>query len=226
MATLATVQDEAQVIPATYRAYAELVKARGEAPFPRYTYFRGRLTIKSPGLDHETVKMRMAAMLGPVFLAMNIPYVSAGSVTLWGGARPRPGTRKGAEPDLCYYLRDIDAVKYKREIVMGVDPPPHLAVEVAVSHNPAESLRVFHKYKVGEVWVCRRGVVEFHRWTPRAGRGRWDLLEVSEAVPCLSAAEVTQWLYDSEDDHGAFLRRFDAWVEAVVRPRLTTSGAS
>jgi Uma2 family endonuclease len=221
MATLVTVQDEAQVVPATYRAYAELVKARGDAPRPRYTYFRGRLTIMSPGLDHETVKMRMADMLGPVFLAMGIPYVSAGSVTLWGGARPFPGTRKGAEPDLAYYLRDIDAVKDRAQIVMGVDPPPHLAVEVAVSHNPAESLRVFHSYKVGEVWVCRAGVVTFHRWTPRAGRNRWDLLDVSEAVPCLSAEEVTGWLYDPEHNVGAFLRRYLAWVETVVRPRLT-----
>ena len=219
MTTRAAEQSGVDVIPATYRAYAELLKARGDAPAPRYTYLRGRLTIVSPGLDHETTKMRMASMLDPVFLAMGIRFLSAGSVTLWGGTRPRRGTCHGGEPDLAYYLRDIAAVKDKSRIVMGVDPPPHLVVEVAVSHDPSDTLEVFHKYRVPEVWVCRAGAVEFRRWAPRAGEG-WDVLEMSEAVPCLSADEMARWLYDPEHDTGAFLRQYNAWVEQVVRPRI------
>jgi Uma2 family endonuclease len=222
MATLTSdrAASDALVLPCTWRAYVELMKARGENPAPRYTYVNGRLTVVSPRLDHETTKTRLAAMLDAVFLAARIRVRSAGSVTVWGGVRVRGRERKGTEPDLCYYLRDIDAIAGKTTLVMGVDPPPHLAVEVAVSHDPADQLEVLHHYRVPEVWVCRAGAVEVWKRDPAPRKRRWDLLAESEVLPFLTADELTQWAFDPEEDHTAFLVRFHAWVEAVVRPRV------
>jgi Uma2 family endonuclease len=204
-------------VPATWRAYVELMEARGDRAGPLYTYLDGRLTIVSPGLNHESTKTRLAAMLSPVLLAMRIRFREAGSLTIWGGPLAEETDRKGSEPDLCYYLRDIDALAGKDRVVMGEDPPPHLAIEVAVSHGATNHLAVLHHYRVPEVWVCRQAGVEF---LLRAPRGRWRSTDVSLAIPCLSADEVAQWLYDPELDEGAFRRRFSRWVKKVVQPRI------
>jgi Uma2 family endonuclease len=221
MSTLSLEQtvNEAVVVPATWRAYVELLEARGEKSTPRYTFVDGRLTIVSPGPIHETLKCRLIGMIGEVLVALQIPFCPTGSVTLWAGRRAGPKRRKGAEADGSFYLWDLSRIVGKTTLRMGVDSPPDLAIEVAETHEAEDNLRVFHKYREPEVWVCRGGAVEFLVWA--AGRRRWDRIEVSRALPGLSAAEVTTWLYDPERDESAFRARFRAWIAATVVPRQT-----
>jgi Uma2 family endonuclease len=218
MTMLAT--GDAQVLPCNWRAYTELMRVRGDRPYPLYTYTSGRLTVVSPRLDHETTKSRLASILDELLMAAGIDYFPAGSVTVWGGVKVRGRQRQGTEPDLCYYLRDFEAVQEKTTLVMGTDPPPHLAVEVAVSHDPRDILAVLHHYQVPEVWVAQDGAVTIRKRNPTAGRRRWDRLVASEALPFVTADELTRWAFDPERNHRAFLLRFRAWVEAEVRPRF------
>jgi Uma2 family endonuclease len=213
-------QEDAAVLPCNWRAYVELMRARGDRPYPLYTYNNGRLTVVSPRLDHETTKSRLDDMIGDLLMAAGVDYFPGGSVTIWGGVKVRGRQCKGAEPDLCYYLREFDAVKDRTTLMMGADPPPHLAVEVAVSHDPRDILAVLHHYQVPEVWVARAGAVLIKKRNPTPGRRRWDRLVASEALPFVTADELTRWAFDLEKNRRAFRLRFRAWVDAVITPRL------
>jgi Uma2 family endonuclease len=220
MATVITAgPDTALRVPCTWRGYAELMKARGENPAPRYTYIDGRLTAVSPGPEHESAKMRLAEMVLTLLRAGRLRSRFGGSVTLWGGFRVGNEDRKGTEPDLCYYVRDTPVLRGKKKLRMGVDPPPHLAVEVAVAHDPADQLAVLHHYHVPEVWLCQAEVVEIRKRLAGPGQA-WLTLAWSEQLPFVSAAELTRWVFDPTEDDTDWADQFRAWVEAVVRPRV------
>src|SRR5262249_37437845 len=128
MATLSTERGmpDAMVIPATWRAYVDLMEARGEKSTPRYTYVDGRMTIVSPGPNHETLACRLAGMIDELLIALRIPFRPTGSVTLWAGRRVGPKRRKAAEADGSYYLRNLAPIRGKKALRMGTDPPPDL----------------------------------------------------------------------------------------------------
>src|SRR5438128_2698623 len=119
-----------QSVPATWGAYLRLLRARGERNRPKYTFVHGRLTIVSPGMSHELLKTRLAWFVDEVLLGLLIDCQPTGQVTLLKTVRPRTGT----ESDASYYLTNLDQIRGKKDLVMGQDPPPDLAIEVVVSH--------------------------------------------------------------------------------------------
>jgi Uma2 family endonuclease len=58
---------------------------------------------------------------------LEIELCSLGSIT-WS----RKDLQKGLEPDECYYIQNEFAVRGKNIINLELDPPPDLAIEIAV----------------------------------------------------------------------------------------------
>ena len=41
----------------------------------------------------------------------------------------------GLEPDECFYVKNVECVRGKKNIDLSVDPPPDLAIEIEVSRR-------------------------------------------------------------------------------------------
>jgi Uma2 family endonuclease len=201
-------------IPATWATYLRLLDDRGERSRPRYIYHDGRLTIVSPGVNHELLKGRLSALLQEILLALRIRYVPTGSVTLLPG---EVGTR-GIEGDSSYYFTNLDWVKGREQLVMGVDPPPDLEIEVVVSHPVSEALAVHAAFGVREVWVCGSGVLTFLVLQPD---GRYEPSASSLNLPVVRSDELASWLFrDAAADLMGLLLEFREWVARELAPRL------
>jgi Uma2 family endonuclease len=142
-------EDQWVRVPATWRTYLGLLRAKGEKSSPRYVYCDGRLTIVSPGYSHESIKLRMAWFIETALILLGVPFLRSVCMTLKQG-RPK---KKGVEGDTSYYLTNLDRVRGKETLKMGVDPPPDLVVEVVVSHPVDDALKVYARIGVREVWV-------------------------------------------------------------------------
>jgi Uma2 family endonuclease len=116
----------------------------------------------------------------------------------WGLDIERHGTatfrredlRKGFEPDSWFYIQNAAAVRGKEEIVLGLDPPPDLVVEVDIASESVDRFPIFAAVGVPEVWHCDGESVVILRL---AGK---DYAETSRSValPLLNAEIATAFL--------------------------------
>jgi Uma2 family endonuclease len=214
--------DQWVVIPATWAAYRSLARAKGERSNPRYIYRDGRLTIVSPGVTHEVLKSNIVLLLELILMELRIRRLPTGSVTL--RERDAKGRLKsgGVEGDASFYLTNIEKVRGKKTLVMGVDPPPDLAVEVVVSHDVGDALDVYASYRVREVWVCRRSSLTFVVLGPDQ---QYAESASSACLPFLTSVELSSWLFRGDySDDVDLLHTFREWVRNTLAPRREAGG--
>lgn len=211
--TAAQAQDQWVVIPASWETYCALMEERGEKGRPRYTFLDGRLTVVWPGHSHEEIRKRIAGMLEDILVGLMIDAHASGQVTLLRDSR----TRAGTEADESYYLTNIDRVRGKKDLVMGVDPPPDLVVEVVFSNPEDDALEAYRRLGVREVWVCKGSELLF---LTAGADGQFERSPVSAVLPFVVADELAEWLYRSEYPSDTRMRHaFRAWVSETLAPR-------
>jgi Uma2 family endonuclease len=217
MSTVTELRLESDVslqIPATWGAYLRLLRARGDAFWPKYVFCDGRLTIVSPGFSHELLRTRLSWIVGEMLFELGINFVSAGSVTLKQG---KPG-KKGVEGDASFYVTNLEGLKGKRNLSMGSDPPPDLAIEVVISHPADDSLKVYASFGVKEVWVLREDALTFMIIQPDGSC--YEPSPVSACIPVLVPEELAHWvLRDDFADDLVRRRAAREWIQNVLRPR-------
>jgi len=200
-------------MPASWSDYIALSKTRGDRTRPRYTFIDGRLTVVSPGQPHEWIKTRLGWLIEEMFLALEIDFHATGSVTLLKSKNRKAGT----EADESYYLSNIARVIGKKNLVMGEDPAPDLAIEVVVSHDEDDAIEAYRRFGVREVWVVKDGELTFLCLDNNA---RYIESPASQMIPDLTADELASWVFRQDLTGERKVRLgFRAWVEQTLVPR-------
>jgi Uma2 family endonuclease len=214
MSTLTTVGFDHWVrVPATWGAYKRLLKARGERGQPKYTFVDGRLTIVMKIHIHGWTTSRIGGMIEEILVGLLIDFHASGGVTLFKSS----GSRAGNEADQSYYLTNINRVRRKKNLVMGRDPAPDLAVEVVISHPEDDAVESDRRFGVREVWVCKEAELEF---LVLGADGHYAASPTSVLLPFVASAELAEWL--SRDDFASdtqFRHAFRGWVTETLAPR-------
>ena len=122
-----------------------LAKVGGRRVF--VTFDGERLEVMSPSFRHDVSAERLAVLLRLALSHTRTPFLGAGSFTL-----KKRKTQRGLEPDRCFYIQRVDAVRGKQEIDLRSDPPPDLAIEVEVSRRLLDRIDIYRRLGVPEVW--------------------------------------------------------------------------
>ncbi len=118
----------------TWEAYEQLLNQLGNQSTYRITYLEGTLEIMSPSRKHELTKENIGRLLEVYLDEAEIDFWGLGSTTL----RKRE-KEAGKEPDKCYCLET------EKEF-------PDLAIEVIITSGGTDSLAVYQRLEVKEVW--------------------------------------------------------------------------
>jgi Uma2 family endonuclease len=113
----------------------------------RLTYNRGNLEIMTPSPEHEFNKKVMGRFIETLAEESAIQILPLGSTTF------KQPELSGAEPDECFYLSHIDAVRGKKRLDLTEDPAPDLVVEIDITSSSPSRLRVYADLGVTEVWI-------------------------------------------------------------------------
>ncbi|WP_422928025.1 Uma2 family endonuclease [Singulisphaera sp. PoT] len=182
---------------------------------PLIKYRRGSLTLVSPSRAHERGAERLDGLIKAICAELDIDY-QATATTLYR----RPDRDSGIVADKTYYLaHEPDVREVEGSIDLAINPPPDLAIEVVVTHDPAKSLAICQELGIPEVWVywLKRGVLEFLSLDPE---GRYEPTPASRSFPFLPAAEVLPWLQTGEaEPDNRWERRLRLWVRTELAPR-------
>lgn len=171
------------------------------------TYHRGSLEIMAPEPEHERYKETLGRFVETLAEELEIRIEPLGSTTF-----QRP-LLSGAEPDKCFYIQNIDAVKGKKRLDITKDPPPDLVVEIDITSSSKNRLEIYADLKVPEVW-CYDGnnlsiyILENQNYV-QSNR--------SLGFPQVPILEIDRFLQLVETrDYLDVVRAFRSWVKSIL----------
>jgi Uma2 family endonuclease len=148
MATALSSADQTVVLDnVTWRTYEQLLADLVDRSAPRLTYDRGVLEIMSPTHEHERLNRTLAQLVEVVAEELEIEIENLGSSTF-----RREDLERGFEPDSCFYVRNVEAVRGKRRLDLSKDPPPDLVIEIEVTSHSINKMSIYAQMGVPEVW--------------------------------------------------------------------------
>jgi Uma2 family endonuclease len=177
----------------SWTTFEGMLRAKGDAPVPRYAYLDGELEIMSPGRVHERVKKNLARLIETYGTERDVPLHGMGSWTLKDKLK-----KAGVEPDECYFVGREDG------------DMPDLAIEVLDSSAAGRKLPIYARLGVREVWIWRHGTIEIHTLRD----GAITAIPKSELLPEPDLAMLTM-LAPQTDQHTA-VKTWVRWLRAGV----------
>ncbi len=189
----------------SWDTYERLLRDHENSSAPRFTYDHGTLEVMSPLPEHERYNRSIAVLVVVLCEEMGINFDDLGSTTF-----RREETRRGFEPDSCFYIHGAPHVRGKDRIDLRTDPPPDLVVEIDITHPSLDKLPIYAEFGVPEVWrydgrrlrilhLEREGYVESARsWVLPgvATDALADLVEESKHLECIVWLQhVREWAH-------------------------------
>lgn len=205
--TLAPPEQIVQLSGISWQTYEALLAEIGDRQI-RLTYNRGNLEIMVPSPEHERFKTIMGRFVETLAEELDVSIEPLGSTTF---KRPE---LSGVEPDECFYIQNLSAVKGKKRIDMNQDPPPDLVVEIDITSRSANSLQVYTDLGVPEVWIYNGSRLRINRLE----NGKYVECESSLAFPSLPILEIVRFLEQAETmDYLELVKAFRNWVKSQIQ---------
>jgi Uma2 family endonuclease len=132
----------------SWETYESLLADHADASSPRFTYSEGMLEIMSPSSEHEELSLIMATIADIIAEEQQIEFKGFGSATF-----RRRDLDRGAEPDSCFYIQNVERIRGKKEIDLTLDPPPDLVIEVEITSPAVAKIPVYARLRVPEIWL-------------------------------------------------------------------------
>ena len=184
-----------------YRRFCEELDGRRV----RLTYDRGKLEIMITKRPHEFYKTLLAKLVEQLVLELNLPVSSGGSMTF-----QREDLQRGIEPDECWWLAHEAQIRGLRELDLGRDPPPDLAVEVEITSSLLDRVSVYAAMRVPEIWRFDGSNLRF---CVLQEDGAYRDEERSAAFPFLKPEHLMPYLQiDDAKDETTRIREFVQWL--------------
>ena len=169
----------------------------------RLTYNRGNLEIMAPSPEHERFKKVVGRFVETMAEELDIRIEPLGSTTF---KRPR---LSGAEPDECFYIYNIDAVRGKKRLDLNEDPAPDLVVEIDVTSSSYNRLQVYADLGVAEVWIYNGESLVIQQLE----NGTYITSKKSQFFPNLPITEIAGFLQQAgTTDYLELVKVFRNWV--------------
>lgn len=204
--TLSLPEPKIELSGISWQTYQTLLKELSHRRL-RLTYNRGYLEIMVPSSEHERYKKVVGRFVETIAEELNVRIEPLGSTTF---KRPE---LSGAEPDECFYIQNIGAVKGKKRIELNQDPPPDLVIEIDITSSSKNRFAVYADLGVPEIWRYDGNSFSINLLQNQ----NYVLSNQSPAFPNLAIFEIVQFLQLVETvDYLELVSSFRQWVKSQV----------
>jgi Uma2 family endonuclease len=190
----------------SWKTYETLLEELGDRRL-RLTYNRGNLEIMAPSPEHELNKRVLGRFVETIAEELEVSIYPLGSTTF------KQAKLSGAEPDECFYIRNIAAVMGKRRLDMAATPAPDLVLEVDITSSSQNRLQVYADLGVVEVWIYNGESLIIQQLQD----GVYIAAQTSQFFGNLSIPDIATWLQRSTTmDYLALVKAFRGWVRSQI----------
>lgn len=142
----------------SWQKFESILLGLGENRASKLVYDQGTLEILVPLPEHEYFKDCIGDLIKDLADELEINYECFGSTT-W----KRQDSMSGAEPDNCFYIQNESAIRGRLNIDLTQDPPPDLVLEIDITSKSLDSLPIYARLGVPEVWrYDRKRLLIYH----------------------------------------------------------------
>lgn len=195
----------------TWDQYLELCERRDElGSRVKLTYHDGRLELVTTSFFHDGAATRLLWIVSALAVALKLDFRAGGRTTF-----RREDLERGLEPDECFYIQSVAAIRGVRRIDLSVHPAPDLAVEVDFSRSSIPKQVIYSALGVSELWRFEDEAVSF---LVRQPDGSYQVQPASRAFPLLTSADATRLVGTEPDSDYLFLEAVQTWVRTLVPP--------
>ncbi|MCC5613528.1 Uma2 family endonuclease [Nostoc sp. CHAB 5836] len=192
----------------SWETFEALLRDTGEDRGSRFAYDCGVLEIMTPLFEHENPKSNFGNFIIALAEELGIEVRSAGSTTL-----KRKISKRGIEPDTCYYIQNELAIRGKQTLDLENDPPPDLAIEIDITSSSVNKLRIYSALGVTELWRYDGQNLKFYQLI----EGEYVECKFSLAFSIVSVSEISRFIEQSKSmGEIALLKSFRAWVRGKI----------
>jgi Uma2 family endonuclease len=200
----------------SWESYVAIADALPERSGLHLTYDRGRLEFMTLSPEHERTKGFLRRLIETMADESETPLLGFGSMTC-----RRQEKERGAEPDECYYLSNLERMRGVQRLDLRIHPPPDLVVEIEVSRSVLDRLAIYSGFGVPEVWRFDGVTLRFLR---RGPEGSYVEVPRSPTFPQATAADLVRFVRQGEaEDQTSMVRAFRAWLRQQQPPPPPTS---
>jgi len=188
----------------SWETFEALLRDTGEDRGYRFAYDCGVLEIMTPLFEHENPKSNFGNFIIALAEELGIEVRSAGSTTL-----KRKISKRGIEPDTCYYIQNELAIRGKETLDLETDPPPDLAIEIDITSSSVNKLGIYSALGITELWRYDGQNLKFYQLI----EGQYVECKFSIAFPIVSVSEISRFIEQSKSmGEIALLKSFRAWL--------------
>jgi Uma2 family endonuclease len=199
-----TAYDGIQLTGISWQTYETLLTELGDRHL-RLTYNRGQLEIMTPSPEHELSKKVLGRFVETLAEETNLPIYPLGSTTF---KRPQ---LSGVEPDECFYICHIEAVRGKKRLDLTEDPAPDLVLEIDITNSSPHRLQVYQDLGVAEIWVYNGESLVIQQLQ----NGSYVTSASSQFFPTLPIPKLAGFLQQSKKmDYLELVKTFRNWVRS------------
>ena len=153
--------------------YELLLESLGNSLRYRIAYLDGTLEIMSPSRRHEVSKKNIARLLEAYLDKAEIDYWGYGSTTF-----RKQNQKSGKEPDECY------CIGTEKDI-------PDLAIEVIVTSGGVDTLEVYKRLGIKEIWFWQSDRLSVYYLNPK---GKYQQQDKSIILPELDVSLLASYV--------------------------------
>ena len=156
-----------------YQASAEATGGR------RATYLDGMIELMTLSLEHESRKSHVGILLESYLLEREIEFFMHGSATL---EKKKKEAAKEPDESYCFHTQK---------------PQPDLVIEIAISRSAINTLEIYQRWAIPEVWIWHRNKLAVYLFDGEnyfiANDSRWfPDLDVALLSECAAMESITQ----------------------------------
>lgn len=192
-----------QLTGISWETYESLLRDISQHRRFRLTYYRGTLDLMVPSPEHERYKKVIGRFVETLAEELEIAIEPFGSTTF------KKPELAGVEPDECFYVRNLDAIRGLRRFDSDRDPPPDLAIEIDIASSSKNRLATYAEIGIAEVWRYDGNRLVVYQLE----NGDYVEGDRSGIFPTVPISQIAEFLDRSlETDYLTLVRQFQAWI--------------
>jgi Uma2 family endonuclease len=185
----------------SWQTYQSLLADHTDRRAPRFTFNNGTLEMVRMSAIHEYISCTIDRFIETVCDESRFEdWKPLGCVT-----HIREDLQQGFEPDSCYYIQNVKAIKGIKDFDLNTHPPPDLIVEVDISKPMLDKIAIFAAFGVPEVWHYQTDEIKFFRLEEN------NYVKISESI---ALAKVTPTIAN-RFIHESQTMSYPEWVRNV-----------
>ncbi len=193
----------------SWEEYENLVSKMEEFPAHRVWFDTGKLSIMSPQPNHEKPKTFFTRSGHILSEELNLDLEDLGSTTYKSEFK-----RKGAEPDVCFYVESAKFIIGLDNFDTSVAPPPDVVIEIDTTNDSWDKFSIYASFGVKEIWRYDGKHVVFYQLFDE----KYEEISHSISFPILPSKILTEFVLRTKNEgQTAILRDFRKWLKIQIK---------